>query len=59
MRFRVEDAEATARRLQEAGIACSIRGGSVRLSFHLYNDEEDVALAAAALGPAQSVASAL
>ena len=59
VRFRVEDAEAAARRLQEAGIACSVRGGSVRLSFHLYNDEEDVALAAAALGPAQSVASAL
>ena len=59
VRFRVEDAEAAVRRLQEAGIACSGWGGSVRLSFHLYNDEEDVALAAAALGPAQSVAPAL
>jgi selenocysteine lyase/cysteine desulfurase len=50
--FRVEDAAAAAQRLNDAGIACAVRAGSVRLSFHLYNDEEDVALAADALGPA-------
>ena len=50
VRFRVEDADGAARNLHEAGIACAVRGGSVRLSFHLYNDEEDVELAVAALG---------
>jgi len=54
VRFQVEDAESAARSLQEAAIACAVRGGSVRLSFHLYNDEEDVELAVAALGPAGS-----
>jgi selenocysteine lyase/cysteine desulfurase len=52
VRLRVEDPEGAAQRLQEAGIACAVRGGSVRLSFHLYNDETDVELAAAALRPA-------
>ncbi|MGH3010480.1 MAG: hypothetical protein ACRDMY_01350 [Gaiellaceae bacterium] len=47
----MEDAEGAAGRLQEAGVACSLRGGSVRLSFHLYNDEDDVELAASALRP--------
>lgn len=28
--------------LKDAGIAASIRGGSLRLSFHLYNGEKDV-----------------
>ena len=51
VRLEVEDAAGAARRLQEAGVACSVRGGSVRLSFHLYNDEEDVELATAALRP--------
>jgi selenocysteine lyase/cysteine desulfurase len=51
VRLQVDDAEGAAGRLQEAGIACSVRGGSVRLSFHLYNDEADVALAATALRP--------
>lgn len=51
VRLAVDDAERAAQRLQEAGIACSVRGGSVRLSFHLYNDETDVELAAAALRP--------
>ena len=51
VRLQVADAEGAARRLQDAGIACAVRGGSVRLSFHLYNDAEDVRLAAAALGP--------
>jgi selenocysteine lyase/cysteine desulfurase len=51
VRLQVDDAEGAAGRLQEAGIACSVRGGSVRLSFHLYNDEADVELAATALRP--------
>ena len=51
VRFRVDDAEGAAARLHDAGVSCSVRGGSVRLSFHLYNDEADVELAAAALGP--------
>ena len=38
VRLAVDDAEGAALRLQEAGVACSLRGGSVRLSFHLYND---------------------
>ena len=57
VRILVEDAEGTAARLAEAGVACSVRGGSVRLSFHLYNDEADVELAAAALRPATLVES--
>jgi selenocysteine lyase/cysteine desulfurase len=51
VRLAVDDPEGAARRLQESGVACSLRGGSVRLSFHLYNDEADVELAAAALRP--------
>ena len=51
VRLEVDDAEEAARRLQEAGVSCSLRGGSVRLSFHLYNDEADVELAASALRP--------
>jgi selenocysteine lyase/cysteine desulfurase len=49
VRFRVDDADAAVRGLHEAGIACAVRAGSVRLSFHLYNDEGDVELATAAL----------
>ena len=52
VRFRVENADSAARSLNDAGIACAVRAGSVRLSFHLYNDEEDVGLAVTALGPA-------
>jgi selenocysteine lyase/cysteine desulfurase len=51
VRLEVDDADGAAERLQKAGIACSVRGGSVRLSFHLYNDETDVELAASALRP--------
>jgi len=36
-------------RLRAAGVRTAIRAGKVRASFHLYNDEEDVALAVAAL----------
>ena len=35
--------------LQTGGIRASVRAGRVRLCFHLYNDEADVAAAAAAL----------
>ncbi len=37
-------------RLAAAGIRCATRAGRVRLSFHLYNDEDDVDRALAALG---------
>jgi selenocysteine lyase/cysteine desulfurase len=46
----VDEPEGVAERLRGAGVACSVRGGFVRLSFHLYNDETDVELAAGALG---------
>ncbi len=51
VRFQVANADEAARNLHDAGIACAVRGGSVRLSFHLYNDEQDVDLAVAALAP--------
>jgi selenocysteine lyase/cysteine desulfurase len=57
VRLEVDDAERAAERLQKAGVACSVRGGSVRLSFHLYNDEADVELAASALRPISFVES--
>jgi len=37
-------------RLKRADIRASVRGGAVRLGFHLYNDEEDVNAVIAALG---------
>jgi selenocysteine lyase/cysteine desulfurase len=49
VRFQVANADEAARNLVEAGIACAVRAGSVRLSFHLYNDEADVDLAVEAL----------
>lgn len=52
VRVEVADADAAVERLQASGVACSMRDGAVRLSFHLYNDEADVELAAAALRPA-------
>jgi len=36
--------------LRTAGVRCSGRAGRARLSFHLYNDDDDVDLAARALG---------
>ncbi|HVM28058.1 MAG TPA: aminotransferase class V-fold PLP-dependent enzyme [Mycobacteriales bacterium] len=36
--------------LRAAGVRCSGRAGRARLAFHLYNDEDDVDLAARALG---------
>ena len=57
LRVPVEDAEAAVERLKRAGVACSARSGSIRFAFHLYNDEEDVALALEALRPAAAVRS--
>jgi selenocysteine lyase/cysteine desulfurase len=51
VRVRVSDAEDAVVRLREAGVACSARSGSIRFAFHLYNDDEDVALAQEALSP--------
>jgi selenocysteine lyase/cysteine desulfurase len=51
VRVQVEDSGAAVERLREAGVACSSRSGSIRFAFHLYNDEEDVELALAALAP--------
>jgi selenocysteine lyase/cysteine desulfurase len=36
-------------RLKDAGIRTSVRAGKVRASFHLYNNEDDVALAVSVL----------
>jgi selenocysteine lyase/cysteine desulfurase len=44
------DPGATAR-LAAAGVRCATRAGRVRLAFHLYNDEDDVDRALAALRP--------
>ena len=52
VRVEVADADAAVERLHAAGVACSVRDGAVRLSFHLYNDEADVELVADALRPA-------
>ena len=52
VRVEVEDADGAVERLKRAGVSCSARSGSIRFAFHLYNDEEDVALALEALRPA-------
>jgi selenocysteine lyase/cysteine desulfurase len=44
------DAPGARDRLERAGIRASVRGGAVRLSFHLYNTEADVDAVIAALG---------
>jgi selenocysteine lyase/cysteine desulfurase len=36
--------------LRATGVRCAGRAGRARLAFHLYNDEDDVDLAARALG---------
>jgi selenocysteine lyase/cysteine desulfurase len=46
------DAEALLARLEKAGVRAAGRGGAVRFSFHLYNDEEDVDQALDVLGSA-------
>jgi selenocysteine lyase/cysteine desulfurase len=53
----VDDADLAVERLRQAGVACSARSGSIRFAFHLYNDEEDVALALEALRPRAAVRS--
>jgi selenocysteine lyase/cysteine desulfurase len=45
------DARGARERLERAGIRASVRGGAVRLSLHLYNDEADVDAVIAALRP--------
>ena len=45
------DAPGARERLGRAGIRASVRGGAVRLSLHLYNDEADVDAVIAALRP--------
>jgi selenocysteine lyase/cysteine desulfurase len=45
------DPEALRARLQERRIRVSVRGRAVRIAFHLYNDEADVAALRAALLP--------
>ena len=52
VRVQVEDAAGAVERLKRAGVSSSARSGSIRFAFHLYNDEEDVALALEALRPA-------
>jgi selenocysteine lyase/cysteine desulfurase len=49
VRVQVDDAEAVVERLRTAGVACSVRAGSIRFCFHFYNDAEDVDLALEAL----------
>ena len=45
----VPDAEALRAQLSERGIVAAVRGSSLRLGFHAFNDESDVAAALAAL----------
>ena len=52
VRVEIADAETAVERLRAAGISCSVRAGSVRFCFHLYNDRADVELALGALTPA-------
>jgi selenocysteine lyase/cysteine desulfurase len=49
----IETSERGARRLREAGVKTSARAGRVRLSCHLYNDEDDVDRAVDALSSSQ------
>jgi selenocysteine lyase/cysteine desulfurase len=52
VRVELEDAAEAVERLRAAGISSSVRAGSVRLCFHLYNERADVDLALEALAPA-------
>ena len=45
----VPDPEALRARFEERGVVASVRGSSLRLGFHAYNDESDVATALEAL----------
>jgi selenocysteine lyase/cysteine desulfurase len=44
-----------ARRLLDAGAVVSARAGRTRLSFHLYNDMDDVELVLSALKPSRLI----
>lgn len=52
VQVRLAGAEATAAELRRIGLRCSVRAGALRFAFHLYNDDEDVDRAVAALAPA-------
>jgi selenocysteine lyase/cysteine desulfurase len=45
------DLPGAAERLQRAGIVAAVRGGLLRTSWHLYNDDSDVDRVLDALGP--------
>ncbi len=45
------DVDGAAERLEAAGVRAAVRAGSLRVSFHLYNTEDDVDAALEALGP--------
>jgi selenocysteine lyase/cysteine desulfurase len=51
--LRVRDAAAARNELEANGVRCSGRGESLRLSFHLYNDADDVAAVARLLSKLQ------
>lgn len=53
-RIMVEAPEVAVGNLRNAGVACSARAGSVRMSFHLYNDDDDVVRAVGALADADA-----
>jgi selenocysteine lyase/cysteine desulfurase len=42
VRVQLEDTDAALERLRSAGVACSVRAGSIRFCFHFYNRTEDV-----------------
>jgi selenocysteine lyase/cysteine desulfurase len=47
----VRDTEAAEAALEESHVRAAVRAGSIRLAPHLYNDEADIARAAAVIGP--------
>jgi len=47
---RLPDADAVRERMKERRVLAAVRGGFLRLGFHAYNDESDVAAALDALG---------
>jgi selenocysteine lyase/cysteine desulfurase len=49
VRVQLEDTDAALERLRSAGVACSVRAGSIRFCFHFYNSAGDVDLALDAL----------
>jgi selenocysteine lyase/cysteine desulfurase len=53
VRLTVDDADRAVERLRALGVACAVRAGAVRASFHFYNDEADVDLAVEALAPSK------